>query len=84
MVRLEPVSHLLAQALGQRDHFTGFGLRRNSGPLVVANVSLLAEGLQLRVMLSEPLGLFTLSQPWTLVALKLVASGQEKALPFDP
>jgi hypothetical protein len=38
----------------------------------------------LRVMLSEPLGLFTLGQPWTLVALKLVASGQEKALPFDP
>ena len=29
VVRLEPVAHLLAQALGQRDHFIGFGLMLN-------------------------------------------------------
>jgi len=47
VIRFEPASDLLAEALGQRDHFIGFGLRRKASPLVIANVAFLAEGVQL-------------------------------------
>ena len=48
MVRPEPVFHLLAQVLGQRDHLVGFLRRGRASHLVVAQIPFLAERVELR------------------------------------
>ena len=44
----EPVSHRLAQVLGQRDHLGSFLFRGRAGDLIVAKVPFLTERVELR------------------------------------